>query len=284
MLETSMTRHPEFTVLLARQRSGTNALRAVLQSNPEIFCFDEVFAPADPVRLDAVQTHGNYFEFLREYAARDVSRAFPDRHEQILADYLVHLRGLTDKRLIIVDVKYNSTHHLDGPFRDLGEPALWGLIKARELAVLHLTRDHYLRCLVSHLKAWESKQYYVLDGTRPVDARVQVPVNWALNTMGQWQAEDQAVAAAFLGYEFYKRVEYTGLFPDATGSMAPGPLADLRAWFGVPDRFVTRPPFPRYSSLPLVETIENIDQVIDTLRGTRFEYCLDDEPAYRRAG
>jgi hypothetical protein len=278
-----MTAHPEFTILLARQRSGTNALRSVLQTNPDMFCFDEVFGWADPARLDAVQIRGNYFEFLQQYTAGDIAKAFPERNEQVLTDFLAHLRGLTDKRLILIDVKYNSTHHLDGRFRPLGEPALFGMIKKRRLAVLQLTRRNYLRCLVSQIKAWHSKQYYTREDGPPADVRVQVPANWALRTLELWRAEDQAVAAAFQGYPLYKRVEYTELFPDASGCLASAALQDLRAWFGVSDEFLAQASFRRYSSLPLGKTIENIDELTHTLRGTRFEQDLDDEPAYRLA-
>src|SRR4051812_20839471 len=106
--------HPDFTVLLARQRSGTNALISVLETNPDIFCFDEVFRLDELPRNDPPQREAKYFTFLRQYAADDVTRTFPDRHEQLLADYLAHLRRLAHKRLIVVDVKYNSTHHLSG--------------------------------------------------------------------------------------------------------------------------------------------------------------------------
>jgi hypothetical protein len=117
--------HPAVTVLLARQRSGTNALMSVLETNPDIFCFDEVFRLDEGPRQDAVQQRANYFNFLKGYAGSDIARSFPDRHEQVLTDYLAHLRGLVDVSRIVVDVKYNSTHHLSGVWRPIGEPTLF---------------------------------------------------------------------------------------------------------------------------------------------------------------
>ena len=282
MLRCRRMPHPDFTVLLARQRSGTNALLSVLGTHPGIFCFDEVFRRDDLIRPDPIQIRGNYFNFLEEYAAADVTRIFPDRHEEVLTAYLAHLRRLAPKRMVVVDVKYNSTHHLSGVWRPIAEPTLFGWLKERSIAVLHLTRRNYLRCLLSHLKAWESKQYYVFDGRAPEDVRVTVPAAWALGEMQRWQMEDDLVASAFAGYGQYKQVDYADLFPDDSGAIAAGALEDLRAWFDVPDAFVNRASLSKQSALPLAETIENFADVMATLQGTPFEGCLDDEPAYRR--
>src|SRR5690606_35143200 len=115
-------------------------LLSVLGTNPDIFCFDEVFRLDDLIRPDPVQIRGNYFKFLEEYAAGDVTRIFPDRHAQVFADYLGHLAALAPKRLIVVDVKYNSTHHLAGVWRPIAYPTFFDYIKSHQAAVLHLVR------------------------------------------------------------------------------------------------------------------------------------------------
>lgn len=272
--------HPEFTVLLARQRSGTNALRSVLTTHPEIFCFDEVFRCDDLVPPDPVQIRGNFFNFLKEYGRADIARTFPNRHEQVFTDYLAHLRALTPKRFIVIDIKYNSTHHLSGVWRPMLQPPLFTQLKTRQIAVLHLTRRHYLRALLSHLKAWQTKQYKIVDGKAPPDIRVSVPGTWALAEFERWRAEDESVIAAFHEYPFYRRIDYADLFADASGRIAAAALEELRAWFDVADAFTNRPRPAKQSSLPLAAAIENLDEVVGVLRGTRFEYCLEDEAAY----
>jgi hypothetical protein len=132
------------------------------------------------------------------------------------------------------------------------------------------------------MKAWESRRYYVYDGPSPPDRRISIPANWALEEMARWRAEDLAVAAAFDGYALYRQVEYADLFPEAGGRMSPGQLESLRAWFGVADAFTNRVALSKQSSLPLAETIENLTDVAAALAGTPFEYCLEDEPAYRQ--
>ena len=274
--------HSEFTILLARQRSGTNALRSVLATHPEIYCFDEVFRRDHLVPDDPVQIRGNYFNFLEEYGRHDIARTFPDRHQQIFTDYLAHLRQLTPKHHILIDVKYNSTHHLSGMWRPIAEPTLFTELKTREIAVLHLTRRHYLRTLLSHLKAWQTNQYYVLDGAPPPDVPVNVPATWALAEFERWRIEDEHIAMAFQEYELYKRFEYAELFATGDGAMTAAALEELRAWFGVTDAFVNRASLTKQSSLPLHAAVENFDELAATLRGTGFEYCLEDEAAYCR--
>ncbi len=58
-------------------------------------------------------------------------------------------------------------------------------------------------------------------------------------------------------------------------------LSQIAGWFGVDDAFTNRVALSKQSTLPLDQTIENFDEVRAALRGTRFESCLDDEPAYR---
>jgi hypothetical protein len=273
--------HPEFTFLLARQRTGTNALRSVLQSNPNLFCFDEVFKIEDRHSPNDDKRISNYFTFLEHYCAGDVTRAFPDQVEAVFDAYLVYLRGLTDKRLKVVDVKYNSTHHVTGTWRAVAEPTLFDLVKARELSVLQLCRRNYLRCLLSHLKAWESNTYYEYASPAPPDRRIVVYADWALGQFERWRLEDELVAAAFAGYAHYAQVEYDDLFPDFTGAIAGKPLETLRGWFGVGNAFSNAATLSKQSSLPLADTIENYDEVKTALTGTRYAYCLQDEGAYR---
>ena len=273
--------HPEFTFLFARQRSGTNALRSIVGTSPDIACFDEVFKIEDRESADPLKRESNYFTFLTQYCAGDVTRAFPDRVDALFDDYLAYLRPLADKRLKVLDVKYNSTHLVAGTWRALSEPTLFSLVKARELAVLHLVRRNYLRSLLSHLKAWESKTYYKYDPAPAADARVMVYTDWAIPEMERWRAEDALVAAAFEGYAHYRRVEYDDLFPDQTGAMASAELQRLRAWFDVPDQFSNHATLFKQSSLSLADTIANFDDVRRDLASTPFAYCLADERAYK---
>ncbi len=125
-----------------------------------------MFRLADRTSADPLKRVSNYFTFLEHYCAGDITKAFPDRHEQILTDDVTYLRGHTSERLIVVDVKYNSTHHISDVWRGIGAPTLFDLMKARGMGVLHLTRRNLLRCLLSNMKGFASKRYNVRKPTR----------------------------------------------------------------------------------------------------------------------
>src|SRR5947209_4969961 len=97
--------YSNYIVLLARQRSGTHALRSFLGAHPEVFCIDEIF------HLRGAEDPGtgatNYFAFLKEHTRTDPLRLLPVDHEPLFLAYLDGLRRFTDKRFILLDVKYN---------------------------------------------------------------------------------------------------------------------------------------------------------------------------------
>src|ERR671916_608662 len=82
----------DVVIMLARQRSGTNALRDVLQSHPDIFCTPEVFheRPSPDAHLE-VET--NFWNFLEAHPKGTVrrSQSLESQHELFVA-YMRFLR------------------------------------------------------------------------------------------------------------------------------------------------------------------------------------------------
>src|SRR5437773_2353481 len=184
----------DFIVLLARQRSGTNPLRAVLGSNPEIFCFNEVFSFGDGRGTDDFLHKTNFFTFIQEYAAGEVWRILPDRQGDVFTDFLEYLRCFAGKRYLLIDVKYNSTHFLTQPWkeRELMIPDLFRFIKRNELKVLHLTRRNYLRYILSIKKARASQVYAVWEDKKVVepDSQQALPPAAVLRWLESCRDED----------------------------------------------------------------------------------------------
>src|SRR5687768_10271596 len=141
--------------MLARQRSGTNPLRSVFSAHPDMHCSPEIFHPT-PSRDAHLEFEMNYFEFLERHTKGEIKRVLTSLPEQraLFRDYLTYLRCFSDKRYLLLDVKYNSTHTVDGPWRALGrEPEMFVFIRELGLRVLNLTRRNYLRYYVSWKKA-----------------------------------------------------------------------------------------------------------------------------------
>jgi hypothetical protein len=279
--------YSDFVILLARQRSGTNPLRAVLGSHSEIFCFPEVFnnRVAPRQRLGA---QANYFYFVTRHTERDSGDVLRrDDDEEVFLDFLEYLRCFTPKRFLLIDVKYSSTHHVTKAWRFVTEePHLFFLIRKHGLRVLNLQRRNYLRYCLSELKAQRSRRWTLLGGSSAasaqVDQTIEVDVEWLLRTLELCRSEDAAVSRSFENYSPVLRLDYEHLFPQLGASMAQPTLDRVADWLGIAPAFAeTKPRHRKQSLLPLDETIQNYDEVAEALRGTDFEYCLEDEAIYR---
>ena len=278
----------DFIVMLARQRSGTNPLRAVVDTHRHLFCTPEVFhdTPSPKAELE-VET--NFFGFLERHPLGTVRRAMSMDHQGTLfIDFLEYLRCFTSKRYVLVDVKYNSAHHLDGPWRELSaQPDLFRFVKRTGVRVLNLTRRNALRSHISLLKAnltdtWTVETH---DDTPIADRPIWVDPVEMLHVLRTSRAEDELIERSFEDYALYFAFDYAELFPSLGAPPSAAVLESIARWLGVgPDFGHVEPRYRKQSALPLEDTILNYDEIVQTLEGTGFEDLLQDEPMYRRAG
>jgi len=273
----------DFTILLSRQRSGTNAFRSALATHPDLFCFNEVFNLGDKDSDNEFLRNTNFFNFLEAYGAGDLQRILPDRHEALFLDFLEFLRCFSPKRQLVVDVKYNTLHFLAKPWAEIVTvPYLLDLIVEHRLRVLHLTRMNYLRQGISSLKAWSSGRYSVFPGQeRPDDSQVFVGRGWLTTLLEKRSTEDAMIVKRFRDYPLYRSYDYAQIFRTSTEEPAPEVRRELAEWLGVPDSFGRIADFQKQSSLPLSQTISNYDEVVALLKDTQYAYCLVDEPLYQ---
>ena len=273
----------EITILLARQRSGTNALRQILGSHPAIFCTPEVFHARPALESGTgLAERVNFFRFLARNPERYVARAVsPERQAALFETFLGFVARTTARPHVVIDVKYNSTHHFDGPWQIAATgPAFLGLVKQHGLRVLRLTRENHLRYYLSSTKARLTRDWVGKPASG--DAVLKLDVGEMLRVLEQCQREDAVIDRALGGYPELIAVEYADLFPVNDGPPAREPLARIANWLSVdPDLLDGVPKLRKQSSLPLSETIENYAEVEVALRGTPFERFLADEPCYR---
>lgn len=275
-------------VLLARQRSGTNALRDVLDSHPEVFCLPEVFQ-AQPSPKARFEVEANYFNFLdgRKDSVKQVLTS-EDAQERLFLDYVQFLGTFSEKRYVVVDIKYNSAHNVDGPWRDIGgAPTLFQFIRRNEMRVLNLTRSNYLRYYLSWLKTEQTRKYHLHAGGAGATAKVEdegiaVDLDDLRFRLELCRSEDRLVKRILGGYAGYMAIEYEELFPRIGAPPSGDVLGGIAGWLGIEADFPkSQPRYRKQSVLPLSEAITNYDEVVGALRGTEFEYVLDDEAAYR---
>jgi LPS sulfotransferase NodH len=278
------------TVLLARQRSGTNALRDVLDSHPQLFCLPEVFQ-AQPSPKARYEVEANYFNFLDE--RRDEIKGVltsEEAQEALFIEWLAHLKTFSEKPQMVVDIKYNSAHNVDAPWRDLAaEPTLFAYIRRHGIRVLNLRRRNYLRYYLSWLKTEQTRKYHLHasgpDGAVKVeDEGIELDLDEMFFRLELCRNEDQLIHRMLGGYANYMAIEYEELFPRIGEPPADAVLEQVAEWMGIgPDFTKVQPRYRKQSVLPLEQAITNFGEVAEALRGTEFEYVLEDEPTYRAA-
>jgi hypothetical protein len=275
-------------VLLARQRSGTNALRDVLDSHSDVFCLPEVFQ-SEPSPKARFEVEANYFNFLegRKDTVKEVLTSV-DAQEQLFLDYLQFLGTFSEKRYMVVDIKYNSAHNVDGPWRDIaGEPTLFEFIRRHDMRVLNLTRLNYMRFYLSWVKTNLTRKYHLhaSHSDAPVkieDESLRVDLDDLFFRLELCQSEDRLISRMLGDYPRYMAIEYEELFPQMGAPPSDEVLARVASWLGIEANFPkSQPRYRKQSVLPLAEAITNYEDVARALRGTDFEYVLDDEAPYR---
>jgi hypothetical protein len=278
----------DVVILLARQRSGTNALRDVLDSHPEVFCLPEVFQ-AEPSPKARFEVEANYFNFFdaRKDSMKQVLTS-DDAQERLFLEYLQFLGTFSEKPYVVVDIKYNSAHNVDGPWRDIGAPpTLFQMIRRNGIRVLNLTRSNYLRYYLSWLKTERTRKYHLHaggsgDAPQVEDEGIAVDVDDMLLRIELCRFEDQVVKRVLGGGPGYMAIEYEELFPRIGAPPSEQVLGQIAAWLGIEAEFKkSQPRYRKQSVLPLSEAITNYEEVAEALRGTEFEYVLVDEAPYR---
>jgi hypothetical protein len=146
----------------------------------------------------------------------------------------------------VLDVKYDSTHVLDGPWAQMG----------------HVTTPE--------------------DGGG--DPQLVVSIDELLYYLELCRAEDELVHSCVAGYDLMHTVEYEDLFPRLGAPPAEAEIGRIAEWLGIDPNFDANPPALRKLAVrPLRDTIANYDDVAAALTGTRYEPMLDDERMYRSA-
>lgn len=255
-------------VLLARQRSGTGALGSVLDQHPELHFVGEVF------HHDAVDTEPNYFHFLREMVARDPKMAFPGAAAERLDAFFAYLQGRLPKEKTVVDIKYRSTHHFNGFWHGIADdPALFRLLEAREVPIIHLTRRNVLKTYVSGLLADANRVWHARSPDELKSHTVRLNPAQTIGHLNAVRNEIDRVFHALRRYPAIVTIDYAELF-DTRGELSPCVERKLCHLLGIAPFTARRPVFVKQVSDDLSGVIENYEEIRDTLAPTHFAWML----------
>jgi LPS sulfotransferase NodH len=259
----------EYGLLLARQRSGTGALGSVLEQHPQLKYTGEVFHPGNTGQAQ------NFFTFLRDAVAQDPDMALPTNRSVVFEQFLAGEAEQFGHKKLIVDIKYNSLHHLNEGWRGLAEiPTAILRAKQNSLPILHLTRRNAIQSFVSGRLAEANQVWHARDDEQIKTTSTVVNIRQMSRYLVNAEQETQMIEKWIKGYRKAVQFDYADMFEqdgamskDITGRIAEA--ADINPFENLQPNFVKQAP------KSLEQSIENYDLVARALRGSPFEWMLD---------
>ena len=180
--------------IIACQRSGTQVLREVLNSNPHIAIVAEPFSPDDRSTSWHNYVHTQVGQGLPPLTPADAVDFFDCYEDYLRADLPVHPNhygGL--KRLptwIGLDVKYNQIKHVHPLYIDLrARPFLLDYFREREVRIVHLVRRNILHVAISIIIANLRQVWHNCDGST-LSGQYRISLD-ELFAYAQWAHEER---------------------------------------------------------------------------------------------
>ena len=266
--------------LFARQRSGTGALGSFLDKHPQIAYLGEVFHP-DNVDTDP----WNYFRFLRDAEISRQDLVQPGAQPKLFARYADLLRTQFGDKVVVLDVKYRSLHHVQQDWKGLFEPP-WMIAEARrtDAPVIHLKRDNLLETFVSGELADLNQLWHTADEKRIRRTTCPVDIGRMSSYLVAMEREVVQVSDWLDGMGRAVTFDYAEMI-DAEGRVAEEIAARIAAAFEIGPFGDRSPGFVKQAPAQVKDAIENFPLVEKALSGTQYAWMLRNRanPAAPRA-
>jgi hypothetical protein len=195
--------------------------------------------------------------------------------------YIAHLESLGSGRRPVLDVKYNSWHHLQPVWAPIaGPPFLETLLHENGGAYVHLVRRNVLAQALSEVFAHESGVWHRRFGQSVEldDFAFVADVQGLLARMRESRSET-ALMRTWLKGRPHIELAYEETF-DAGGDLSEGARSAL-AELGVDTLAARRSPVLGRTGQSPRQWLTNIEEVREVLAGTEFEELL--EPTLQEA-
>lgn len=266
-----------FFVLVGSQRSGTNFLREVLNTHPNLAVHGEVLWPYPHPSI--------WHNYVRTAVSRALPPVLPADATAVVDDYFVYLAGDTmrghphkagDLRWVGIDIKYNQLRHIAPVIQDLmAPPFLLGYFRKRQLPILHLHRRNVLHQALSMVIADQRNVYHDYQG-RGFDARVTVKPELVLERC-HWIRTERDLFRE-LGKDLkVLELAYEDVAAACDGVAAGKPLAaddatvgQIAAFLQVPETFARPGSIKKVIDKPYQEVLVNHAEVVREVERSEF--------------
>ena len=253
-------------VLLAWPRSGTNMLCKALNTHGKVRALFEIFHPG------MASTEGNFFGYMK---SKGVSvDAYASRNLEIMKDYIQQLEQTYADKFVIMDVKYWSTHLLNGEFfPPSNRPVFFSAMLPRMDGVVHLVRSNPLRVQVSLMLGTSRGVFH---SAEELEARSIEVHPGALIRGVQTLIRDRDLVTQWLGSvgRPILTVDYDRLVSGENGALSGAVMEEIANFLGVTPAFDLKPKLAKTTPQDLRAVISNFDQVCAALVEAGYEEML----------
>ncbi len=264
-------------VVIGAQRTGTNLLREILNTNGAIAMLGEILSPST--------APAHWSNFLRQQPG-NLPPGNPKEMEELLDQYfafvLYRVRnhwvdGDKSKCCAIgVDIKYNQLRYLAPTGWDsTAAPFLLSYLRSRGVKLIHTTRRNVVECAVSAIIAAERNMWHNYGGAT-VDSRYSIDVlqclAYAQNIVSYRDAFLESVKDLEVTECCYEdlRKEIAGAAVGEQLPYRPGPLADIASALTVPFQFRYTGRLQKAIDIPYSQLLVNRDALVFALQESRF--------------
>ena len=246
--------HEDYTrfIVLGRSRSGSNLLRGLLNSHPQVTAFGEIFQNKETISWGLT----GYGQGKR-------------LHQQFQNDPVALLRSQVFRKqpagICAVGFKIFYYHAQDERWR-----AVWEyLIQDEAIHVVHIKRNNVLRTHLSRKLAMETDRWVNVTGEDQRFRPVALDFEECLADFTQTQSWHDAYDKLFDDHPVC-HVEYESLAADIGGEMAR-----VQQFLGV-ERLEVAPETHRQITKPLSESISNYVELKQQFAGTEWQAFFED--------
>jgi hypothetical protein len=264
-------------VVIGAQRTGTNILREILNTNESIAMLGEVLSPSPaPAHWD---------NFCRDLPTRSIAPASFSDGEALLDRYFEFVRyrirnhwegnRKSRSRAFGVDIKYNQLSRIaPADWASTDAPFLLCYLRSRGATLIHTTRN-VIHCAISTLIAVERNLWHNYEGVvidRSYHLRVEECLAYARTLLQHRDAFLESARGCTI-----VDCPYEGLIEDLRRAgieqripEEPGPLRDIAAALGSPYSFRYDGRLQKAINIPYSRLLSNYDDFVGRLKGSEF--------------
>ena len=278
--------------IIANQRSGTNLLRGAL-SSCHLFenCY-EIFHPKfidnnkkilktkflQAINYPKRKPERNFWNFKKMALLSQPHMVVPtsENLRKLFSLYIKEL-NLYDTKIPLVDVKYNSVHHLDPIWRHSSyeRPFLFDLLAEANIPVIHLIRRNSFESYVSYKLAMKSGTWVSVKKSACTTTKLKINLEDMLTNIRHRQGEISLYQKWLKEVSHLKILEldYESLIDDNQefSHITKNKIFDF---LDIKDNYELRVPTKKIVATPMPALIINYDEVETTLKKNGFGQFL----------